>query len=460
MRPIKVLILEEFSSKLVYCDLEYQLTTGQTKKHFRFGVRQRVVLTLLGGLLITLTLSSWLALSEQESNLLGRVNHSGQHIAKLLALGLANSVVGYDYHQIELFLREVVSEGDVGYVKVLSKKGNVMAEAKSPGADASKLRFFYSDIRQNDANIGKLEVGINISAVSKDMDEHKGAHIVRVIVVIALLLLVEYLVLSILVVRPLANISSAISESSGEGGVLTSSLHIVSDDEFGDIAKQFNAMKNSLNQAHSALQGKVEAAYVKLRYANEELYQKSKQLEKYNLGLKDQTLRDPLTGIFNRRKYQDMMDGLIKERLQNGEFFTFLLVDVDNFKAINDQYGHDNGDSVIRVVAKRIRNCLRGKDIVCRIGGEEFFVYCENSTTEGANAIAEKIRGEIQDNQFHLNDISLSVTVSVGGVLPETGDDHSALTPANLYRLADEALYASKNQGRNRVTIYRVTRSD
>ena len=125
------------------------------------------------------------------------------------------------------------------------------------------------------------------------------------------------------------------------------------------------------------------------------------------------------------------------------------ITDIDRFKAINDTYGHDAGDDIIRQFAARIRSTVRGADLACRYGGEEFVVVMPDTDAEAAGAIAERLRGLIEHQTFVIRATgqAISVTASLGIASNEAG----AETPEQLMKQADRALYEAKNGGRNRV---------
>jgi two-component system cell cycle response regulator len=158
-------------------------------------------------------------------------------------------------------------------------------------------------------------------------------------------------------------------------------------------------------------------------------------------------LMDPLTGLRNRR----FLDSALQEHLVLGTPFALMILDIDHFKRVNDQHGHDAGDDVLRVVAHRLRGVLRDDDVICRLGGEEFAVVMPGADVASAGVIAERARLAISREPVALSSlaISLPLTVSAGLAAATPG-----LGPRDLYRLADAALYRSKAAGRNCVTAH------
>lgn len=417
----------------------------------RFGVRQRVVLTLLGGLLISLTINAWLSIQEQERFTNEEINRKGTQFSQLIAQSLANSVIGYDYHGIQLFIGEVI-KGDIDFVKVISRKGNVMAETEKARLNLKALRIFNTDILLEGSVVGHLEIGLNTDSIIDQVEAQKESLVSREAGVIIFILIIEFIALSILIVRPLSRISEALSQNSENSGVLPAEIKIESRDEFGDIATLFNQIRTQLNKAHQALQGKIDIADRKLRVANKKLLKKSQLLEESNKELKNQAVTDPLTGLYNRRKFQHLIKHDIDERLKADEILSLLIADIDYFKNINDKFGHDIGDQVLEEIALQLSENVRKSDVLCRIGGEEFAILCYQAGPEDAFNIAEKIRKAVESATICVEEANLNVTLSIGIATPGIGAHLHC--PDCLYRQADIALYQSKATGRNKVTHF------
>ncbi|HUO53525.1 MAG TPA: diguanylate cyclase, partial [Rhodoblastus sp.] len=158
---------------------------------------------------------------------------------------------------------------------------------------------------------------------------------------------------------------------------------------------------------------------------------------------------DPLTGLNNRRYLETHLAGLLEQAEQHGRAVSVMMLDVDHFKRVNDTYGHDVGDEVLKTFAARVKRKVRGADLMCRMGGEEFVVVMADTRLETAQVVGERIRAAVAGAPFLVRDGDrvIPITVSIG-VANSTGGE-SAET---LLRRADQALYHSKNSGRNRVT--------
>ncbi|MEQ1668189.1 MAG: GGDEF domain-containing protein, partial [Sulfuriferula sp.] len=165
-------------------------------------------------------------------------------------------------------------------------------------------------------------------------------------------------------------------------------------------------------------------------------------------------LTDALTQVNNRRYFDARLKEAVSHALRHQQVLTAMMFDLDYFKQVNDQYGHQVGDSVLQQAANLMQSCLRGSDSFARYGGEEFVALLPGADAATALEIAERIRASIANTLFAVpNQPSLSLTISIGLSaieLHEAGLDEAATAQA-LVRDADTALYQAKLQGRNRV---------
>lgn len=164
--------------------------------------------------------------------------------------------------------------------------------------------------------------------------------------------------------------------------------------------------------------------------------------------LENLTLTDPLTGVGSRRHLDVRLKSTLLEYREQQIPFGLLFIDVDHFKQVNDRYGHEAGDKVLRMVALTLRGNLRTGDDVGRWGGEEFVCILQDIQPEMLPRIAEKQRSLIACSRLDLQDGSIAVTVSVGATIVRPEDE----LPSLIHR-ADQLMYSSKSEGRNRTTI-------
>ncbi len=167
-----------------------------------------------------------------------------------------------------------------------------------------------------------------------------------------------------------------------------------------------------------------------------------------------QAVTDPLTGLYNRRYLESSLQAMLDDAISVPKPLTVLVADIDHFKRINDQYGHDVGDKVLKEFAGRLKSNTRGVDIVCRVGGEEFVIIMPEIDVEGAMQVAERIRASIAAVPFEVGGAvgNISVTACVGLSRAEGSAD----TSTSLCKRADMALYSAKRHGRNRVAMQAI----
>ena len=175
-----------------------------------------------------------------------------------------------------------------------------------------------------------------------------------------------------------------------------------------------------------------------------------KELRNALRNLHTQAVTDSLTHLLNRRYLSEFLPREVIRARRSGDSLAVLMIDLDHFKRYNDNFGHDAGDLVLKEVAQLLLAHIRGSDIACRYGGEEFVLVFPDTTFEGAKRRAEEIRASVKGLQLALRGRPLGqITVSVGvGLMP----DHVA-SPEALLRVADEAMYAAKAGGRDRVVV-------
>ncbi|VAW90929.1 diguanylate cyclase (GGDEF domain) with PAS/PAC sensor [hydrothermal vent metagenome] len=401
-------------------------------------------------LLTTLSISSWLSLNEEKERILKEVNNRGSDITRFVSKSLAYSVVGYDYHTINLLLREITFSNEVGYAKVVNSRGKLMAQTGTLIQDSSRMQLFSRDIKLDNDKLGKLTLGINTSIALQHIDSQGFKYLKREILITLIIILAEFFALSYIVIRPVRSISESLKKAS-DGNTLTP-VPIPSNDEFGQLATQFNALNQQLNDANHQLQSRVDSADQELQQSFTELQAQQKELRQMSDKFLKLAITDDLTNLYNRRYFEEHLEKEISLTHRHGDTVSIIIIDIDFFKAINDAHGHSHGDDVLREIAMVLKKRIRKTDIVCRVGGEEFVVICKRADKNTAIEIAEMLRKTIQDLVIPIAHKTVRLTVS-SGIATLTADNFKN-DADKLYHFADSALYYSKENGRNAVTHY------
>jgi len=174
--------------------------------------------------------------------------------------------------------------------------------------------------------------------------------------------------------------------------------------------------------------------------------------EMFQRQMYESALRDGLTKAFNKKYFTDRLESEFTFATRHSSPLALVLFDIDHFKQVNDTHGHQAGDHVLFEISALLSGALRAEDVFARYGGEEFAVICRGSDENQALVVGERLRKAVENNRFVYDDTVIPVTISVGiAVLPNP----AVKDATDIVGFADQALYKSKNAGRNRVTVYK-----
>lgn len=241
------------------------------------------------------------------------------------------------------------------------------------------------------------------------------------------------------IVSPLGKLIATMQQA--EAGNYAVRIAHDGNDELTVLSGQFNEMAGRIGHAYEQLEVRVR--------------ERTQALEQANCQLAALSLTDSLTGIANRRRFDDVLVSEINRAARSRQPLALMMIDVDFFKSYNDYYGHQEGDICLRQVAQLLQSWVRRPgDLVARYGGEEFVLLAADSDVGPALDLAENIRQAVETLALpHLKSplAHCRVTISIGVVVTVPDDRQS---PASLIRMADQAMYRAKNTGRNQVALY------
>ena len=211
-----------------------------------------------------------------------------------------------------------------------------------------------------------------------------------------------------------------------------------------DIKKLKKALIQEIEQIRETVKEKESLDSTKLEVLSKQVGSLSVELKK----ARSESLTDGMTGIYNRKAFDSHIDELVEKNTESKAPFSLLMLDIDDFKKVNDLYGHQTGDRVILAITNKCRQLIRGEDFLARYGGEEFVIILSGASLKNAIKKAEAICKSIASTRYYLDDVAgnptLSVTVSIGVSSLQKAD-----TTAMVTQRADKALYAAKQKGKN-----------
>jgi len=215
------------------------------------------------------------------------------------------------------------------------------------------------------------------------------------------------------------------------------------------IANSFMAMPFSRNALSTLLIALSATSIISYAYTSRAL-SFFERLRVSKLKLVELAEKDPLTGLLNPRSYYEVTNRMIWLAQRTSTSYAVLFIDLDHFKSINDRFGHEAGDSVLRRVADCLAANMRQSDVIGRIGGEEFSVFLPDTDLEGATQLSEKLRAEIESLEHAVTDTKIIQVTASFGIARHLPTDHSV---GDIQKRADRAMYQAKKLGRNRLVV-------
>lgn len=412
------------------------------------------MLVVVIGLLIGVSILGFFKLQQDRQNIYQAANSSGQERIALIAKSLSNLLAGYDYTNIESLAGSIVAAPDVQILRITNRNGKVAVERtnKNLGQGGQSLSF-TAPVIFGTQTIGSVEMLVSTNKLEAAIQESFRGILLWIGSVILFLGVLIYVAVSLVILAPIAKIRNMMQEIVANPDGELQIMEISGNDELADLASIFNKVQTSLYMHQQQLKARVQIADEKLTKANQELTLRSKELEQMVTLSQRLATTDSLTGLQNRRFLDENLGSVFALAKRHADPLCLVLLDVDFFKQINDEYGHASGDMVLKLLGDLIRWSTRESDISARMGGDEFAFILPRTSVAQAKIFAESLLEKTRTHAFVIpGEKILKVTLSMG--VTELTED--ILSVEALYGAADKALYESKHRGRNQVTgIYK-----
>lgn len=364
---------------------------------------------------------------------------------------ISASLWQYNYNQLDALISGLIKMPIIEGVDILDKHGKNMISKRSYNPDSPPLSLF--DTKSN------LKWSLNDKEIYLgSLTLYSSSEIVfdRVLFGFSLIAITAIVKLTILfwlfiwafdryLARPLKELVSQVDEIELNQNINKRiNLSGLENNEISQLQDHMNIMLSALESDRERL---LEDEQSKRDWLEAAVAERTEELQLVNEKLKHLATRDSLTGILNRGSFFETAQHLLALSKRQNSVATLVLMDLDNFKLINDTYGHFIGDKVLIHFTQTIQTFLRKSDLVGRVGGEEFAIYLPDTDTDAAFQIADKIREAVSHTTIELDDKTVTYTVSLG-------IDSSMQTDQvidEIFKRADLKLYSAKDKGRNRV---------
>ena len=352
-------------------------------------------------------------------------------LSKMLSPNITTALMFDDIDAVQELINPILIRSDVISIMVTSMTGEQLVIAQSEDEDMKQSIEVSTPLQLDMHDYGILKIRANNSYI-----QDRITFYFKFIMILMVFTFAVSLILSLLLRRRFLNPILYLAQTANK--ITTShdySLRAkqLSQDEVGQLTSCFNAMLYNIEQRENSLENQV-----RLR---------TNELENANIQLQQYAYQDGLTDLPNRRYFYEKLQSLVSIK---GMKFALIFIDLDGFKEVNDSLGHDYGDLLLHQVATRLQSCITTKDTVARLGGDEFTLILEGvNSPDEASKIAEAVKSSLMQS-IKIKKETVYVTASIGlTFFPADG-----LTVEELVRRADQAMYLSKNKGRNRYEFF------
>jgi diguanylate cyclase (GGDEF)-like protein len=428
------------------------------QKFWLSGLRLKLVgITLAGVVTAFAVIGSWRVYDERQ-RVTAEMTRLTRERADLVAEAVANLVVGYDYSNLESLAERLIRQQDMQAVVVRNRQGKTMVARSRPRLPDEAVLGVTAPVRFGDQVVGEVELTVSLARLQAEIAQIYRSVLVEQAFFVLFLGLLIYLGTSRFILQPIARLTRQVTAmAENPQAPATWEAPVESRDELGELARVFRDLQDKVQETQARLREKIDLAGTALMRTNEQLAARTQELESRTAELEKAlalveklAVTDSLTGLRNRRYFDDSLEAAFARAQRFGEPLCLLLVDVDHFKQINDRYGHPAGDAVLQGVAAAFRSRTRETDVVARLGGDEFAFLLYRTTLAEGRVFGDSLLALAKELRFTFDHDELTLSLSIG-VAAIDGRTHSIEA---LYGAADQALYEAKRQGRGRLVAH------
>lgn len=424
----------------------------------RMGLSAKLVLLVIVGILTAFSIIGCFRVYAEKQRSMDDMMQTGQERAGLIAVAVANMLVGYDYSNMESLLDRIALLPDVMQVTIRNREGKIMVTRSNANTTGGADLSFSSPVMLGNEGIGSVELRLSRARVNGSLNATYRSIIIEQVFSGIFLGLLIYFAASRVIVRPVQRIGQHMKSAfSNDELAPPERLDIPGSDEIGELARIFNRLNERVYETQHRLHEKIDMTGTALMHTNEELQLRSQELEsrtrelEKSLALVEKlAVTDSLTELHNRRYFDDALFTAFSRAQRYGELLCLVLLDVDYFKQINDVLGHGAGDAALQSLGKLIKSSVRESDISARLGGDEFALMLFLSSKEDAEKWAKNLLSLLTTPLLEFGGTPIKMGLSIG----IASNEDAANSIEALYGAADEALYEAKRRGRNRVVTY------
>ncbi|VAX12029.1 diguanylate cyclase/phosphodiesterase (GGDEF & EAL domains) with PAS/PAC sensor(s) [hydrothermal vent metagenome] len=415
--------------------------------------RRLLITILLSSSLVTLIITA-IQLTLDYKNDIHLIENRLNQIRESVVQPIANSIWNFNKKQYDMQLKGILNLDDIIYVEIKNQEGKLIIK-QGKNQTRQTISKTFSLVAQDFGKqnyVGKLTVVASLSNVYQHLMDKTliilASQTIKTILISAVIIFAFYY----LVTRHLQHISE-----------YTRNFNI---DEKNDCClnraaqsepDELDYIVNSLNNLKGSLKEKRENIVILHKNLEQTVQKRTKALTEKQEQLEKLATHDPLTNLYNRRKFDDLFDHQWHYTKRNKTNFSLAIIDIDYFKNYNDNYGHKKGDEVLKQVAKALVNSVkRPQDSISRFGGEEFVLLLPEINMQGFYHVLQNVKDNINKlNITHEKSaVSTKLTVTIGGVLGIPSQKNSQ---QYFFAAADKNLYRGKERGRNQIVVTKLT---